>query len=950
MTSSLFLALAAVLSVTAASTDKHKTTIHRSLRANTVNDASAEVANSGPYAFLENTTAEHPRTAAKRASLDNADSGYEEFMKSQKPLSGVALLARLERVTKAVATKLRLDHMVEEDVKLIFNTFLPSPRPSIALLWGTSSGSAILVILWFMLYLYCIYENDRDETLDRWKHVERIPRKEHELMRLVKPDIVLVFHHPLHPFSDKDDQISSQTLQKCIVHEKRDEMTSFDSVAPRINSILKTPSSSHFDRVTSRVKDFFHRYMQGANDADEEEAATSTLSLGKVREALLQDVYSKFPAAGFSLISFSSIDGKEIFVGVSIENPDVEKEILNSGKFRLQLRHSVVTDMLQIGQDAHEPESSPPFVFYDSALAKQIGGSECNDRQFYQTFQAHTASKSIILGKDKIQMVRKHMESYLDLESLVHFGILKDFYCVHNPYYITELDAIWSSFWMMKDFTFVQPMTLIYRYFGARVAFRFMFNGLYCKMLTALMPVALLLEVVHHVEEIVSFKFGATFLTFSTILVIWSRMACNLFERERLYFMDLWDVRGDARRRRPNFFGAKVKSALDSREWSFEYPENKRVLRKVAVYSICLVLCSFVQVGVYIWINVFEGHMDFVASGFLAMMVGLIQVCYRPLVNYLTKMENHKYDADFVRSYSFKLFVFLFVNQFSVYFYIAIKMRHTEKGCPNQDCIGLLRYQLCSVFAIICAGNLGLALVDYIRVKLLLWWQLKTVKNNVENAPPRSFLEEQSKYVEYDYMLQAEETAQLFVPLGYVLIFGAVAPRIVPLCLLKFVFHLRTEAFLTTRSWRRPFPSVIYGLGVWADILQILMYIGMVFSGYLWVAYGALFEEAWILTRLSSFIMYMFCMQAVWWATDLLCPPTSKGGQLLKARRDYVLDKLYGRVRDENSKNNDSKYPVQEAVHSNEILTGAWDNIDPLVDVASDFLNMKSMSSYQGVV
>merc|ERR1719446_1894349 len=48
-------------------------------------------------------------------------------------------------------------------------------------------------------------------------------------------------------------------------------------------------------------------------DEDLEELKKCSITLGKLRESLLQDIYDALPNDGFQLISFSSIDDDEIF-------------------------------------------------------------------------------------------------------------------------------------------------------------------------------------------------------------------------------------------------------------------------------------------------------------------------------------------------------------------------------------------------------------------------------------------------------------------------------------------------------------------------------------------------------------------------------------------------------------------------------------------------------------
>merc|ERR1719408_554696 len=100
-----------------------------------------------------------------------------------------------------------------------------------------------------------------------------------------------------------------------------------------------------------------------------------------------------------------------------------------------------------------------------------------------------------------------------------------------------------------------------------------------------------------------------------------------------------------------------------------------------------------------------------------------------------------------------KLFIFQFVNQFSAYFFIAVKQKHTKWGCPDNDCITLLRQQLSMTLAICSVVQVVMACVQTVKVKIFMWLEDRALQQECEKegkeVPPRGFIEEQAKYEEY---------------------------------------------------------------------------------------------------------------------------------------------------------------------------------------------------------
>merc|ERR1719326_703241 len=115
------------------------------------------------------------------------------------------------------------------------------------------------------------------------------------------------------------------------------------------------------------------------------------------------------------------------------------------------------------------------------------------------------------------------------------------------------------------------------------------------------------------------------------------------------------------------------------------------------------------------------------------------------------------------------------------------------------------------------ALRIGQVLVASLQVKFALWWETYQMTSKGLTPPPRSFAEEQSKYLPFRIREQIEAMLQLVIPLGYVLIFGAVAPITVPMCFAVFVVQLRASAHLLASTAKRTVPRRQVGVGHWKD-------------------------------------------------------------------------------------------------------------------------------------
>jgi len=195
--------------------------------------------------------------------------------------------------------------------------------------------------------------------------------------------------------------------------------------------------------------------------------------------------------------------------------------------------------------------------------------------------------------------------------------------------------------------------------------------------------------------------------------------------------------------------------------------------------------------------------------------------------------------------------------------------------------------------------RIALVILATTKVKFSLWWESRQMVKNGLAPPVYSFAEEQSKYSKFAIRNQVESMSCLAQTLGYVLIFGAAVPRIIPLCLLVFMVQLRGLAVQLTTATCRNVPQAASGIGAWQDIVQFLLVVGVLFSGYLLVQYGPSLRETALLTRLFCLCLYIAGMVFVWGVVDLAYPEHCRRTDILTGRREHVIKKLLQKGEDD---------------------------------------------------
>lgn len=173
-------------------------------------------------------------------------------------------------------------------------------------------------------------------------------------------------------------------------------------------------------------------------------------------------------------------------------------------------------------------------------------------------------------------------------------------------------------------------------------------------------------------------------------------------------------------------------------------------------------------------------------------------------------------------------------------------------------------------------------------------------------------------------------TMMLMISLGYVLLFGGVSAVIAPLALIVFAVQLRAYATLLTAKAQRPLPEMMPGIGNWAEVVRFLMTIGVVYSGFLFAAYGETFQGAPLLARMTGCMVFCLGIGALWSLIDVLWPVKDGRPTLLNRRRDYVATKLMHKAEAFDRKDMVMDNKNQLKFYADEIENKEWSKIPPI--------------------
>jgi len=518
----------------------------------------------------------------------------------------------------------------------------------------------------------------------------------------------------------------------------------------------------------------------------------------------------------------------------------------------------------------------------------------------YRTFHGTMPNGSVSRGVDRISIIEKEIGWFLNMEAAVASGLLVTWYPVHNRWRLHELKHMWGRWDLIFDLTFKQPVNHLWHYFGSRLAFMFAWTGFYSKALTALLIPALIcnlfMVVTYFLQEHEDLTLEVLQLSFSVVIIIWARTSANRWAQETNFFVEAWNLNDDLPPVRPAYRGQLVQSSLNERDREIQGSAVKAAVFRWISLVVTLFFCCGVLGSIYIWITLFHGRMDLVASLCLSINIKVFELVFRPVAVALTNLENHKYEFEYANALIWKNFAFESINYYYPFIYLMVFAKYSEAGCPvvegfGQDCIWALRRQLIgTVFFLVGVYRV----VEVFMLYVVARWRLATEDRASDGQPVRrAFMEEQAKYGQYELKDQVETMLQLVLSLGYVVLFGSVAPIVVVIIWAVFVMQLRGSAWLLAHMCRRTFPEDQLGIGAWRDALELLMVAGIFISALMLVIHGEAFQGAYLLTRITFTFLFVFFSSVAWWVLAREYPDKDAETLLMERRRDYVVRKMH---------------------------------------------------------
>nr|XP_012220988.1 PREDICTED: anoctamin-4 isoform X1 [Linepithema humile] len=362
---------------------------------------------------------------------------------------------------------------------------------------------------------------------------------------------------------------------------------------------------------------------------------------------------------------------------------------------------------------------------------------------------------------------------------------------------------------------------------------------------------------------------------FAIFMSFWATTFLELWKRRQAVIVWEWDLQNADYDEEPRpEFETSVKTFRTNpvtKEKEPYLPIWSKAIRYLATgsmvfFMICVVLGAVLGTIVYriSLVAVFYGgggsFLQRHAKIFTSMTAALINLViimiltriYHRLARWMVNMENPRTQTEYEASYTFKIFLFEFVNFYSSLIYIAFFKgrffvhpgdadarvsdfyRIKTDVCDPAGCLS----EVCIQLAIIMVGKQCFNnFVEILSPKLWNWWRKRTQVAATKNHDRRYTCWEK------DYQLQDpgrlalfDEYLEMILQYGFVTLFVAAFPLAPLFALLNNIAEIRLDAYKMVKEARRPLAERVEDIGAWFGILRGVTYVAVVSNAFV-IAY-----------------------------------------------------------------------------------------------------------------
>lgn len=277
----------------------------------------------------------------------------------------------------------------------------------------------------------------------------------------------------------------------------------------------------------------------------------------------------------------------------------------------------------------------------------------------------------------------------------------------------------------------------------------------------------------------------------------------------------------------------------------------------ILLFFLCIVLGAVFGVILYriVIVSILYANQDgiiksrasFIASTTAAcinlVIILILSFIYQRIALFLTNLEQHRTQTEWEDGFTFKMFLFQFVNYYSSIFYIAFfkgkfvgrpgdynysLLDRRQEECDPSGCL----IELCIQLAVVMVGKQAFNnFKEIILPKLMVWFKSRSVKKDLDEDKVYSRWEQDYNLADIPNLGLFDEYLEMVIQYGFVTIFVAAFPLAPLFALINNIVEIRLDAYKFVTQWKRPMAARAQDIGIWFGILRGISAIAVISNG-----------------------------------------------------------------------------------------------------------------------
>ena len=491
-------------------------------------------------------------------------------------------------------------------------------------------------------------------------------------------------------------------------------------------------------------------------------------------------------------------------------------------------------------------------------------------------------------GIDKLRLIYDSIDTlvkmnYLRQENILNYILIKRNYIDYGDK-LSIKNIVFKSWNIFNTGTQMDYIFTIRNFYNEEIAYYFLWITSLVKWL--IIP-AILGIIVNYSNKIMINPDGShnhtILLLLSAFLALWGTAFLNYWDQKEKIFNYIWGTES-FQRSEPDS-EAFVPDGFVTLVFNRQFPyvsATKTICKQLVSYIVLFLMLAAIVIGVYvifmlkvILIKKYPEQQTYI--GILSalentVLIAIMSNLYSMIANKLNDWQNYRKDFQRMNALAVKFILYDLINNFYPLFYIAFIKKATIFGKEAEQCYGFggndscleeIEIQLYTTLSV----NFGL---NFLEIGLPIFHQgarmialkkkleIKGIKigqsneDNILALSPHS-IDHQMILDEYTEMIS--EYSEILVDLGYLLLFGVVAP-LVPFLVLLLVY---TEKFFDTYKIfflsRVKLLDQSNGLNIYNTVFRLIVYGGM-FSNVAFLIFG---DNYFMPTKNISYKVVLYC-------------------------------------------------------------------------------------------